>query len=188
MGQMRLPLGRSPRTHDLRFPVATPSRVAVMESGFTVNQAMREFASDDFESVAAWCPEALVLTLFAALKLADRKQLASLTSWIVVLTSLAGEPLEQHHRDLLWHRFGVPVFEQLRGWDGSVIARECEVHDGLHVDPGAGILETSGAGLIVTPNTGLTAEVVKDHCECGAETPRLRNLAKVKANTRYAVA
>jgi hypothetical protein len=191
---MRLPhvitaaFGRLPNAQELHFPVAIPSRVAVLECGFAVSPGIREFACDEFDSLAAWLPEALVLALPAALKLAARKPLPRLTSWIVLLTSLANQPLEQQHRDLLWHSFGVPVFEQLRGWDGNVIARECEVHDGLHVDQSAGILETSGGNLIVTADTGLTAEVIKENCECGAETPRLRRLVKVKANTRYAVA
>ena len=183
--------GRFPsvaRAQELRFPVASPSRVAVLERGFARSPAMREFGSEDFESLAAWRPEALVLPLPVALSLADRNQLPALTSWIVILTSLPGQVLEQRHRDLLWHAFGVPVFEQLRGRDGVVIARECEVHDGLHVEENAAILETHPEGLIVSTLTGLTAEVVKEHCECGAETPRIRNLARIKEKSRYATA
>jgi hypothetical protein len=53
------------------------------------------------------------------------------------------------------------VFEQLRGSDGAVIARECEVHDGLHI--------------IGESRPDLRGEIVTEHCACGAETPRLRS-------------
>jgi phenylacetate-CoA ligase len=119
---------------------------------------------------------------------------------MVILTSLAGVPFEQRHRDQLWRAFQVPVFEQLRGWDGTVIARECEVHDGLHVDENNAILEVHESELIATQlttvdhpilraRTGLSAELLNHHCECGAETPRLRNIAPLeRPKARAAVA
>jgi hypothetical protein len=124
---------------------------------------MCECAVDD---LPRWAPEALVLPLGMALTLANRKQhglfdLPSLNKAIVVLTSLDDTPLAPRHRDLLWRSFGVPVFEQLRGSDGAVIARECEVHDGLHI--------------ITESLPELRGEIVTDHCACGAETPRLRS-------------
>jgi len=125
--------------------------------------------------------------------------LPSLTIAIVVLTSLADSPLAGHHRDLLWRAFGVPVFEQLRGWDGAVIAKECEVHDGLHIDELAAILQWQEDELLVTQltafenpilrvRTGLTGEIATGHCECGNETPRLMKLAPLRAKAAAATA
>jgi hypothetical protein len=118
------------------------------------------------EDLCGWAPEALVLPLGMAITLANRKQhglfdLPSLNKAIVVLTSFDDTPLAPRHRDLLWKSFGVPVFEQLRSSDGAVIARECEVHDGLHI--------------IVDSLPDLRGEIVTDQCACGAETPRLRS-------------
>ena len=105
---------------------------------------------------------------------------------MVVLTSLADSPLGDHHRDLLWRAFGVPVFEQLRRWDGTVIAKECEVHDGLHIDEAATTLHLDGGELLVTgASTGLTAEMITDPCDCGAETTRLRSLAPLHVTSQY---
>jgi hypothetical protein len=117
--------------------------------------------------VRAWAPAMLALPLDLALSLADRKRrglfaLPSLNTAIVVLTSVDHSPLGDHHRDLLWSAFGVPVFEQLRQSDGAVIARECEVHDGLH---------------IIDPAHKLCGEIVSDPCACGSETPRLRRVS-----------
>jgi len=81
----------------------------------------------------------------------------------VVLTSLEDSPLEDHHRDLVWHAFKVPVFEQLRGEHGGIIARECEVHDGLHISE----------ALTTQFSSDTSFELMRDPCECGSETPRL---------------
>jgi hypothetical protein len=106
----------------------------------------------------------VVAPLSLALSLTDQKRrglfnLPSLNTAIVVLTAVDGAPLNDRHRDVLWSVFGVPIFEQLRGTDGAVIARECEVHDGLHIVDSAPKLE---------------GEIVTDHCACGSEAPRLR--------------
>ena len=202
----RLPLER------FRFPLTMPERVAMFEGSFLPDGAVRRFSALESHLLADYVPEALVVPLRFALTLADQEQrhlleMPRLTTAVVVLTSLADGPLADHHRDLLWRSFGVPVFEQLRGWDGAVIARECEVHDGLHVDDSAAILEVHEGELIATPltgqqgpmveepilraRTGLTVKIVTEHCECGAEKPRLKNLAVLRSRTpkvRMAVA
>lgn len=132
--------------------------------------------ADDLPWLRVWAPEALVLPLGLALFLANRKQLGlfdlpSLDTAIIVLTSLDESPLAPRHRDVLWRAFGVPVFEQLRGPDGAVIARECEVHDGLHI--------TGSFWVKALPH--MRGEIVNDHCACGAETPRLRPALKKSA-------
>jgi hypothetical protein len=150
------------------FPLSGPVRVALLEEGFRTDSNVRTCSPDDMVWLRAYAPEALVAPLDLALSLADRKRrgildLPSVRTAIVVLTSCEDSPLSDDHRDLLWRAWGVPVFEQLRGLDGTIIAMECEVHDGLH---------------IVTPEDQLVRdrvdEIVGEVCECGAETPRLR--------------
>ena len=138
---------------------------------------MCEFSVEDLPWLSQWAPEALVLPLGLALSLADRKvrglfDLPSLSTALVVLTSLEDSPLVDHHRDLLWRAFGVPVFEQLRDAGGVVIASECEVHDGLHLYDNKAFC--------------LPGEMVTDHCACGAETPRLRSVAQSHAKSAVA--
>jgi phenylacetate-coenzyme A ligase PaaK-like adenylate-forming protein len=171
----------------------------MLEGFFVLEEPMREFSAEEIWMVDEFEPDALVLPLAIARVLAEHSRKPVVSSWMAVLTSLAAPPLSGEDRDLLWRAFGVPVFEQLRGWDGSVLARECEVHDGLHIDENAAIFEIREGELITTQltsieqpilraRTGISAELVKEHCECGAETPRLRSLAKIRQKTRYAVA
>jgi hypothetical protein len=184
------------------FPLAEPGRLALIEGSFRGERNIRQFSMEDMDLLCLYEPEALVLPLDAALSLADQKlrgllELPSLTVAMVVLTSLADSPLAGHHRDLLWHAFGVPVFEQLRGWDGAVIAKECEVHDGLHIDELAAILQFQEDELLVTQltafenpivrvRTGLTGEIATGYCGCGQETPRLVRLAPLRMKTAAA--
>lgn len=125
---------------------------------------MREFSPAEMSFLREWAPAVLVAPLALTLSLADQKRrglfnLPSLNTAIVVLTSLGDSPCGDHHRDLLWSAFAVPVFEQLRNPGGLVIARECEVHDGLH---------------IVDEAHKPDGEIITDHCACGLETPRLK--------------
>jgi hypothetical protein len=152
------------------------ARFALLEAGLLAGADMCEGTLDDLPWLRVWAPAALVLPLDLALSLADRKErglfeLPSLKTAIVVLTTIGETLLVNHHRDALWRAFGVPVFEQLRGSDGAVIARECEVHDGLH---------------IVDSTADLRGEIVTDPCACGAETPRLRRPAWAHAKSAVA--
>lgn len=183
-----------------------PARIALIGTNFQAAANMRSFDPGDIAGLRAFAPEALVLPLNEALALADAKMrgridLPSLGVAIVVLTSLGwslnsaigaaleDEPLGGHHRDLLWGAFGLPVFEQLRGWDGAVIARECEVHDGLHFDRTAVRAEIGGGQLIVMGKpTGFAAEIAPAYCECGKETPRLRNMEIERSRAAAAAA
>lgn len=156
--------GRARRA--LHFPIPAPSRIAVLDSGFAMERNTREFTLDDLPAMHQWAPEAIVAPLDKMLTLADQRlhgvaDLASLRVALIVLTDIDGDTLADDYRELLWQAFQVPVFEQLRGRDGVILARECEVHDGLHLDPGAKL----------TPEIEIA--LVNDHCECGLETPRL---------------
>jgi hypothetical protein len=146
-------------------------RIALLERGFRGARNVREFDPEDLDGLRSYAPEALVAPLNTALSLADRKSLGlidlrSLKVAIVVLTSLDDSPLTDDHRDFLWRAFGVPMFEQLRRWDGVVIARECEIHDGLHIDGSVEDLDLPG-------------QIVQERCECGLETPRVKRLVPI---------
>jgi hypothetical protein len=135
---------------------------------------MREFGADDIRGLVRYGPDAMALPLDVALSFADRKlrglfELPSLKLAIVVFSSAELDgALEMHHRDLLWRAFGLPVFEQLRGEDGRVIARECEVHDGLHLD------------------SGDAQALAGEQCDCGLETLRIRPRMAVRARAAAA--
>lgn len=138
------------------------------------------------EALRADAPEAVVATLPRAIQLADVRlsdpsRVPALSFAIVVLTDISGPALKEHHRDLLWRAFHVPVFEHLRDWDGEVIARECEAHDGLHLVAGSDVRLEEGGLRVHNRRTNIEGSMVADPCECGAETIRLRVLRRAEA-------
>jgi len=173
----------------LRFPLSSPGRIAVLLPGFKLPGNIREFAAPNTAGFRSYAPNALVAPLNTALLLADDKtrgrlDLATLDTAIVVATRIDDSPLAPHHRELLWNAFQVPVFEMLLGWDGSVIGWECEVHQGLHLDPDrtlATIREgellltdlTNPEAPVVLARTGYSANLIADPCDCGQTSPRV---------------
>ena len=173
----------------LHFPLPVPARLAIIAAEFHTGGNMKCFDAGDIDGICEYAPDALALPLTEALSLASRKlrgliELPSLKMAIVVFSSLDPDdagPLADHHRDLLWKAFGLPVFEQLRGRDGRVVARECEVHDGLHFDE-RGLTTAFGAAELCSP------EISREPCDCGVETPRLRNLHPLRLSAPTAKA
>jgi hypothetical protein len=62
-------------------------------------------------------------------------------------------------RDWLWSAFRVPIFEQIIGESGELLATECEAHNGMHVQSAK--LRCEQRDLDTTP------------CACGRDSPRL---------------
>jgi hypothetical protein len=197
------------RLQPFEFPLKFSGRIAMLDGGFELTARkgapqVRECMTSDLPALLKFAPEALVAPLDAALWLADRKlrglgDLPSLQFALVVTTRIDDTPLAEHHRELLWAAFQVPIFEQLRAWDGTVIARECEVHDGIHVVAEEAVLQIHDEELLVTllaasstptvrVRTGWNAELEQSHCECGQETPRIRNVAPVRMRAMAAAA
>lgn len=167
---------RRERDERLIFPLAVSARIAILDARFRLSGGMRIFGSSDLQSLIDYEPEALVAPSETVLMLAARKldgsfHLPSLQFAILALSSLNG-PLTTGQRDDLWTAFGVPVFEQLVGSDGKILARECEVHDGLHFE---GSLPS-----------GVSGEIITEQCECGLESPRLLNIRMPDAQTTAA--
>jgi hypothetical protein len=105
---------------------------------------------------------------------------------VVVLEGLQGPVLPEKARSMFWRVFQAPVIRQLRGFEGELLAAECECRDGLHietrnceweVEPWSGrLIVTSFANLrhpVMRLRTRLTGELSASRCGCGAETPRL---------------
>ncbi|HKD10271.1 MAG TPA: hypothetical protein VKB79_30460 [Bryobacteraceae bacterium] len=138
------------------------------------------------ETLRAIAPEAVVTTLSGAIRLADARlsdpsRVPKLSFALIVLTDLSGPELDDQHRDLFWRAFQVPIFEQLRDWDGNVIARECEAHDGLHLVSGTDARLEQRELWVDNRRTDIEGSIVADACECGGETVRLQRLRKVDA-------
>jgi hypothetical protein len=178
----------------LRFPLPWQGRLALVDTHLRGTATAANFTGADVAALEAFAPESIALPLalalsFAAQRLAGANFLPSLRRAIVVLSSpqTPSGPMTDGHRDLLWRAFGLPVFEQLLAPDGSVLARECEAHVGLHAEQ-VSVHAESGEAVIEGLVIGCSAEIVTGHCDCGLGTPRVRALARLRQRAAAAAA
>ena len=147
-----------------RYPMDPAPRTAVLAACFRQprlrpNHPVRVFPRGWSEEVSAFAPAALAARREELLSLAASDRRPVLTHAVIAFASPGDPVLSAAERERLWRAFRVPVFEQIIGPDGELLAAECESHDGLHVEiPG---LTWHGYRLELAP------------CGCGCKTPRL---------------
>jgi hypothetical protein len=144
------------------YPVHPAPRTAVLVSWFhesvLTNRPLRVFPRGWSVDVAAFAPAAVAGTL-DQLSALTGEGIPSLTHSIIVLSRPEQRRMSEADRDALWSAFRVPVFEQVIGKSGKLLAAECEAHDGLHV---------------TSPDLPLNGESLDDSlCPCGRKTPRI---------------
>jgi hypothetical protein len=126
-------------------------------AGWQAGNPVQTFAEGWTPETAAFAPASLAGTRKQLLALAGRPPV--LTHALIVLAR-PGDPLTTAaERDLLWHGFGVPVFEQIIDADGRLLAAECEAHDGLHI--------------AVAGRAWNEYWIETSACGCGQKSPRL---------------
>jgi hypothetical protein len=118
---------------------------------------VRVFAEGWTQAAAKFAPESVAGTLEQLDALASEN--ISLTHSIIVLEGVGSPRITAQDRDRLWQAFEVPLFEQMIGKGGELLAFECEAHDGLH---------------IASPNFHAAPdEIDESTCGCGLSSPRL---------------
>jgi len=144
------------------YPVHPAPRTAVLVPWFhesvLTNRPVRVFPHGWSADAAAFAPSAVAGTLEQLNGLA-REGIPSLTHSIIVLRRPEQQRMSDADRDDLWSAFRVPVFEQVIGKSGKLLAAECEAHDGLHV---------------ASPDLSMHGESLDDSlCPCGRKSPRI---------------
>ena len=187
------PAAPAPVLQRLRYPTNHQIRTAVLGPRLIENASVRVFRPDWIEQIREFRPEALAGPATVLLRLAEAvlqggETIPSVTRAIVAFTGLEHGALTEAERDTLWQVFEVPIFEQYLGADGSLLAWECEAHEGLHTVPENAIVEhLPNSGLILTSLTdrrrptirlvtSLAARLEPGTCECGQPGPRLLDM------------
>jgi hypothetical protein len=163
-----------------RYPMDPAPRTAVLAACFRQprlrpNYPVRVFPAGWSEEVSAFAPAAIAAPREQLLGLAAIDRPPVVTHAVIALENPGDPMLSAYERQRLWAAFRVPVFEQIIGRDGELLAAECEAHDGLHIET---------AGL---PWEGYRLEVAP--CGCGRKTPRLTQAAsaeRVRSAAAYA--
>jgi hypothetical protein len=153
------------------YPVPPAPRTAVLVNWFRTNllpaQAVRIFPRGWETDAAQFEPAAIAATIDQFRKLSG-VLIPSLTHALIVLERPGSPRLTETDRTLFWRAFRVPVFEQIIGPFGQLLAFECEAHEGLHIE---------------APGLQLTEDMIESRpCPCGRETARfgVRGIAEVE--------
>jgi hypothetical protein len=181
-----------------RFPFEPAPRTAVLMPGFEQSGPVRVFAGDWGPRLERYRPEALaapagVLRHLAQAAARGRPSVPPPQNALVVFTGVNEDEMDDQDRDLFWEVFQVPLFEQYLGFDGQVVAWECEAHEGLHVEETNAVIEQSPepeGELVLTSltdlrrpalrvRTGVAGRIEHSVCECGRKEPRLTGLCRV---------
>ena len=122
----------------LEYPLPAVERVAVVGARLAAQPGVRSFPHWSTPDLEAWRPEALAgprAELFAigALRRQGYLALPELRFPLVVFCSLWEGPLAAEHHERLWSLFGLPLYEQIRGEDGSLLGWECDAREGWHL-------------------------------------------------------
>lgn len=156
-------------------PPAPPTAVLVPWFGsrsLRSQGAVRVFEGGWTEAAAAYRPAAIAAT-WAQLESLLTEKLESLTHAVIVLAGSEDDLLTMAQRERLWKAFRVPVFEQIVGTNGALLAAECEAHAGLHIESAK--FKPRDRPIETAP------------CGCGRQTPRLK-AADYPEQTRAAAA
>jgi len=151
------------------YPIRPVPRCAVLVAGFRSRAPVRVFSDGWSEDAARFEPQAIAATLAQLEALAGVVRL----SHAVIVFRREFEPrVNDAERDCLWNAFRVPVFEQMIAADCTLLAAECEAHDGLHIE---------SSKLAIGDR-----DIDRSVCACGRATPRLIGSGRMEALRRVA--
>src|SRR5713101_3157805 len=121
------------RKRSLVYPIQPPPKTAVLAPWFRSAGLVRVFPAGWTAGAVAFAPSAIAATLDQLDALAALK-IPPLSHAVIALTRPSELRLADADRDRLWAAFRVPVFEQIIGEGGELLATECEAHEGLHIE------------------------------------------------------
>jgi hypothetical protein len=143
---------------DFPYPLQAAPRTAVLVPCFRSRGLVRIFPDGWNEKARQFAPEAVAATLPQLDSLIE-VGISSLSHAVIVLSSAVEARITESDRERLWAAFRVPVFEQVIGKRGILLATDCEAHGGLHVE---------------SPKFGADEDRLdRSVCACGRKTPRL---------------
>jgi phenylacetate-coenzyme A ligase PaaK-like adenylate-forming protein len=146
----------------------------------------RPFARDSWDQLNKFQPAVVIGYSFDLRKLVEKIERNEVNAFspqraLFALTDCGTNPISEAVRDQLWRTFGVPLYELIVAPGCRLLASECEVHEGWHVQPGATAYVVRGELLYDAPpvtslHTRFAGEIESSPCACGRPTPRLKNI------------
>ncbi|MGD0580999.1 MAG: hypothetical protein ABSC08_19000 [Bryobacteraceae bacterium] len=173
----------------LEYPLPAVERVAVVGTRLGAEPGVRSFPHWSTPDLEGWKPQALAgrrseLFAIGALRRQGYLALPELRFPLVVLSSLPEGPLSPEQHERLWSLFELPVYEQIRGADETLLGWECDARDGWHL-----ACEENGSPKLALGEVraaGWQGAQLRGFCGCGKTCLRL--IAEPTARHRAASA
>jgi hypothetical protein len=179
---------RTPACQSLPFP-ATPKLRAALAGNSGRLKDVVTFPENRWRALPSFAPRVLAGELAFLLRLAGEifegtLEIPSVDVAAFVLTRLGGHPLLPVERDTLWRAFRVPVRELFVDEVNTVLAAECDAHEGWHVRHPRLKFNLRSQELLFQKHglaanalqTGLVADGLDSICPCGDDAPLLRHV------------
>jgi len=160
----------------LEYPLSGAERIAVIGARLRAERRVRSYVHWRTAELEAWRPQALAghrSELFAIGDMRQRQvlQLPDLAFPLLVLSSLREGPLSSDEHDQLWALYGLPVYEQIRSADETLLGWECDARDGWHLPENAGTNPALTLDRVLA--AGWQCRELDDRCACGEACLRL---------------
>jgi hypothetical protein len=199
------PVGTSPTPQAFRSPLDHTPKTAILMPGFEQTSGVKVMAQNwsknlkRFGASALAAPLTVLRELSAAVE-SGQQEMPGLRHFVIPFTGGEQGELKEEDRERFWRVFQVPLFEQRLGFDGRVIAYECEAHSGLHILPErAAFEETAASELLLTSLTDLrhpalrigtrvAGSIQHECCDCGNAAARLVAMKPLAASPALAAA
>jgi|SRR5579884_4037220 len=179
---------RHPR---LSIPFALPPTVKSAQiSVLPEFEPAEPFPRKQWHQLEAFQPNVVIGYAYDLTRLANAVEsgaipLTSVDRVIFVLTDCGMPVVSDALRSRLWKVFGVPIYELIVAPGCILLAAECELHSGWHLQPGIAAYAEADevlydAGRVKGAHTGFSGAIDLAPCECARNTPRLRDLAPLR--------
>ena len=167
----------------------TPASIAVVHPWFCCAEPIRTFARQQHigytaRDVDQFEPDVLVASPAQLLRLSRYRIRRGPHRAIIAIQAPGMSPLSELEREWLWQRFHVPLYQQVRGFQGELLAAECDAQVGLHVNAAAAHWEVRKQELMFTSlvdlrhpvlrlSSGWHGDLETSRCGCGCLSARL---------------
>ena len=185
--QFRSGYSRTPASQRCTSFWETPANIVLVRPWFPTSDARTVDGSapvaQTVKAINRLKPDVLVAPPGMMLKLV-RSPLETPRRALIAIHTPGAPLLRESERDLLWQRFKVPLYQQLRGFQGELLAAECDAQVGFHANEAIAHWELRRQELVYTSLMNLRHPVLRlgagwygdletSRCGCGCRSIRL---------------
>jgi len=179
----------------------TKAKIALVRPWFRTEEPARSFPgpeplSKTAKSINRFEPDVLVAPTGHLVRLV-RTAVEPPRRALIAIQSPGMNMIREADRELLWQRFKVPLYQQLRGFQGELLATECDAQVGFHANEATAHWEVRRQMLLYTSfvdlrhpvlrlASGWSGDLETSRCGCGCLSLRIFPYERQRYNPQLA--